>query len=144
MDNDRLKQIDDAVAKVVSDLKSINPNIEITSGRSPKFYYYTASVVKSKIVVQKHDRNIYMKDMASKIIKDKFLTADDAKAAIAKVMPKAHEKYSSCLAAYRELVKNMGFSIGYNYDGDTYGIYNEYDYISFDLDGFHFQFEIER
>lgn len=143
-DNQRLKEQDAMRAKVVSDLKSLAPNIEIVgSEKCPSFNYYTVSVVKSEIVVSKETRSIYIKDNASNILKDKYLTADDAKAAISKVLPDAQKKFKTCLDAKRKLFQEMGFSTGFNYDGDTHGIYNEYDYISFDMDGFHFQFEVE-
>lgn len=139
----RLQRRDASIAKVVSDLKALAPNIEIVgSEKFPSFNYYSVSVVKSVIVISKNQRSIYMNDTAAKIVKGKYLTKDDAKAAISKVMPQANEKFKSCLDAHRKLSQEMGFSTGFNYDGDTHGIYNEYDYISFDMDGFHFQFEI--
>lgn len=125
-------------ATVLAEIKRLNPDAEATE---TKFIYYTVSVIQSKIVVEKNERNIYGNDTVN-ILKDKYLTEKDAKDAILKVLPDAKAKYEACLSAYVKLRQDMGFSIGNSYDGDTYGIYNEYEYIYFKMDGFSFEFEI--
>ena len=129
---------------ILKKLRSLSPEIEIISDNyGDRFQYYTASVTKSEIKIEKQTRMIYMNDKPEGLIKDRFLTEKGAKEAILKVMPLAKEKYRTCLNLYNNLKKEQQFSVGYNYDGDTYGIYNEYSYISFNLNGFDFQFEME-
>lgn len=125
-------------AAVLTEIKRLNPDAEATE---TKFTYYTVSVVQSKIVVGKEERHIYGNDTPT-ILKDKYLTEKDAKDAILKVFPNAKAKFEACLGAFIKLRQDMGFSIGNSYDGDTCGIYNEYEYMYFKMDGFSFQFEI--
>lgn len=125
-------------AAVLAEIKRLNPDAE---ANETKFIYYEVSVVRSKVVVSKNERHIYGNNTVD-ILKNKHLTEKDARDAILKVLPNAKEKFEACLRAFIELRQNMGFSIGNNYDGDTYGIYNEYEYMSFKMDGFYFQFEI--
>ena len=105
--------------------------------------YYTASVVKGKIAVNKHEYKFVRSDKVDEWGKGKHLTKESARAEIEKVLPKAREKFEACRAAHQKLQSEMGFNWGYNYDGDTHGIYDEYEYISFKMDGFDFQFPIE-
>lgn len=102
--------------------------------------YYSVSVVKGEIKVVRKTRNIYLKDDPTKLVKYGYRTEKEALNAINEVMPKALNHFKDCLQAYRELTNKMSFSVGHSYEGDTYGIYNEYDYISFKHDGFNFEF----
>lgn len=104
--------------------------------------YYTVSVVKSKIKVSKNQKQI-RSDSVDKFEKSHYLTEAQALQAINDVLPEAEKHFNNCLAKYRELTKELNFSIGFNYDGDTHGIYNEYDYISFTMGKFNFQFEMD-
>lgn len=103
--------------------------------------YYTVSHVKSKIKVTKNEKQI-RSDSVDKFERSHYLTEAQARQAINDVLPRAEQHFKKCLESYRKLTSELNFCIGFNYDGDTYGIYNEYDYISFKMDGFSFQFEI--
>lgn len=105
--------------------------------------YYTVSHIKSKIVVSKQESNMVRSDKLSQWEKNHYLTEAQAKQAINDVLPKAEEHFNTCLQKHKELTKELGFSIGYNYEGDSHGIYDEYQYISFKMEGFDFNFEIE-
>jgi hypothetical protein len=100
------------------------------------------SVVKGKIVIEKRDRIIYKNDNIEKLVKDKFLTPEEAENAIKSVLPRAKEHFKTCSDKHLQLCQELKFSVGFHYEGDTYGIYNEYDYISFKMDSFDFQFAI--
>jgi hypothetical protein len=104
--------------------------------------YYTVTVTNGKIITGKHQNNSVRSDKLDQWSSSVYLTAEEAKAAISLVLPKAKEKFEACQSAYLALHKEMGFSSGCNYDGDTHGIYNEYEYISFQMDGFHFEFPL--
>lgn len=142
MGKERLKIQDEMRAKVVNDLKILVPNIEIIEGLCPSFNYYTVSVVKSKITISKYNRAVYLNDIPENVIKDKYFSAHDAETAIELVMPHAKRKFSECLDAVMNLKRRMNFCVGFSYEGDTHGIYDDHQYISFDLDGFSFSFEM--
>jgi hypothetical protein len=143
--DNRIKEIKDKENSIVEDLRRLRPEVEIVIGKyKSEIVYYTVSVVKSKVKIEKNTRSIYIKDIPEKLIKERFLTKEQAQAAIETVLPRAKEKFEKCLEAHRTLCKELGFSTGFSYDGDTYGIYDEYDYICFKLEGFDFQFEINN
>ena len=125
-------------------IKTINPNAEfIKTEYSTKLVYYTVSVIASKIKTSKQVRDLYIKDDALKLLNGKYLTKLDAENAIKEVILEAENKFNDCLEAFIKLERSMGFIVGFNYDGDSHGIYNEYQYISFKLKGFDFQFQID-
>lgn len=127
-------------AKVVAKVKSLNPDAIVNENG---FIHYTVSVVKSKVVTEKHTRHIYGNDTGDNMRADTYyFTQKDAENAIMQVMPEAKEKFEKCLDAYTKLTQDLGFSKGFSYSGDTHGIYNEYDYIYFKIKGFNFQFEV--
>lgn len=140
----RLQQHKEIINRLILEIKTTNPSAEIIEREySSELVYYTVRVVASKIKVSKETRSLYIKDNATKLLKNKFLTKNDAENAIKLVLPKALEHFNTCLKEYQELAKRLNFSLGFNYDGDTHGIYNEYEYISFELEGFYFQFKID-
>lgn len=128
---------------ILDEVMRLRPDTELQVNQyTTDLVYYSASVIKGKIDIRRDTRGIYLNAEPAKLVKCGFRTELEARNAINEVMPKALRHYEDCLKAYRELTTKMGFSVGYNYDGDTHGIYNEYEYISFKLDGFNFQFEI--
>lgn len=100
--------------------------------------YYTACVEQSKIKINKETKKA--KNTHATLSANQYATEAEARAAINEVLPKAKEKFLACQKALRDLSFNMNFAQGHSYEGDTYGIYNEHDYISFDMDGFYFSF----
>lgn len=129
---------------ILDEMLRLRPDTELSVNKyTTDLVYYSASVVKGKIVIGRDTRGIYLNADPAKLVKCGFRTELEARNAINEVMPKALRHYEECLNAYRELTSKMGFSVGHNYDGDTHGIYNEYSYISFSLDGFNFQFNID-
>lgn len=131
--------------QIVKKLKELAPQAEVSSIPTIghfRFFYYTVSVVRSQIVVVRQWRDIYTNDTPENLIKNRYLTENEAREAINKVRPRAIEKYNNCLKAFEELKRNLGFSVGFNYEGDSCGIYDEHYYIEFNMDGFDFNFEI--
>lgn len=130
---------------VISELKRLRPDAEFVVGKwVTDLVYYTVAVVKGEIKVERNTRGIYIKDDPEKLARNRYLTQAEAKNAIEAVLPEARAKFEQCLTEYRALTSKLGFSIGYNVDGDTHGIYNEYEYISFKIGEFSFTFEIEN
>jgi len=130
---------------IIESLKMICPNVELSVGKwSTDLVYYTANVSKGKIEVSRNTRSIYLSSEPEKLAIYFFRSKKEAIEAIEKVMPRAKEKFEKCLKAYYEITSKLGFDIGHNYDGDMYGIYNEYEYISFNMDNFNFSFEINQ
>ena len=105
------------------------------------FTQYRPSVLKSLIVFDKSERSVYKSTHPEHILSMKYLTKSEAREAIAPVYIKAIEKFKKCIAAKQELHARLGFNSGFFYEGDKYGIDDEYDYISFEMDGFHFEFD---
>lgn len=105
------------------------------------FTQYRPSVRKSLIVFDKSERSVYKSTHPEHILNMKYLTELEAREVIAPVYIKAIEKFKECIAAKQELHARLGFNSGVNYDGDVHGIYNEYEYVSFEMDGFHFEFD---
>jgi hypothetical protein len=136
--NERLKMID-AIQSHISKIKELNSDVTF---KNNKLIYYTVSVVRGEIVISENERSIYIKDNPENLIKDKFLTKKDAENAISPVFLKAKIKFKKCLDKLNDLKNELGFYISYTYEGDTHGIHDEYQYISFKIDGFDFSFEI--
>lgn len=130
---------------ILDEVMRLRPDTELSVNKyTTDLVYYTVSVIKGKIKVNRDTRGIYLNCEPSKLVKYFYRTELEARQAIEAVMPKAVEHFKQCLNAYRELTTKMGFNVGHNYDGDTHGIYNEYDYVSFKLDEFNFQFPINE
>lgn len=109
--------------------------------------HYTVSVIQSKIVTHKETTRlagIIKADRQAEYIASKYLTPQSAIEAIKVVLPYAIEHLKTCQAELKAIENRLGFNFGYTYEGETYDIYNEYSYISFKLNGFNFEFEIER
>lgn len=135
---------------IVNKIKELNPDAEFNTGKySIELIHYSVTVICSKVTVTKETKTIYsypqssIDDIANKMTKNVYLTKNAALDAINAVMPKAKSHFENCLKEFRDLKTRLSFSVGFNYDGDTHGIYNEYEYISFKLDGFDFQFILE-
>ena len=134
---------------IVNKIKELCPNAEFNIGKySMELVHYTASVECSKVKITNETKTIYsspqksVDEIAVNMTKHVYLTKQAAIDAISKVLPRAQAHFETCLKEYRDLNKRLSFSVGFHYDGDSYGIYNEYEYISFKLDEFSFQFEI--
>lgn len=139
----RLQEIDNKIKEIVCDIKKIRPDVEFSgSEKSPQLVHYTVSFIKNGPVVTKNSINIYSKTIPEKIVSGKYLTEKEAMDSFNKVLPIAVNKFNTCKSALSKLTTELNFSVGFHYDGDCYGIYNEYDYISFEIDGFYFQFEL--
>lgn len=91
------------------------------------------------IKVRKVEREINTKSFS---MENQHLTKADAIAAITPVVPKAEEKYKQIVEAFNSLQSNMACHISYRMDGDTHGIYEDSLYVSFEMNGFDFQFDI--
>jgi hypothetical protein len=104
--------------------------------------YYIPSVVKNKVTVSKNKKNI-RSDKVALFDRTHCTTEAQARLAINDVMPQAEAHFKECKQKYLDLLKSLQFSVGFNYEGDTHGIYNEYEYISFKMNSFAFQFSLD-
>jgi hypothetical protein len=128
--------------KVINQIKADYPHIEHNGDNILwKFFHYIPSVNCGKIVVNKRGQSVW--ESYPKNIGGLYLTKQQATEAIQAVFPKAIEKFNACKLALDELRKTMDFTIGNHIEGDTHGIDLEYQYISFSIDGFGFDFEYE-
>lgn len=144
MGDDRLKEQDLKREAIINELLRLRPDVELKRSQYvTELIYYGASVVKGKIKIERNTRGIYIKDNPANLVRYGYRTEAEARQAIGAVLPLAQAHFDECLKQYRELTSRLGFSIGYNYDGDGHGIYNEYEYISFKMQDFHFSFEID-
>jgi hypothetical protein len=119
------------------------PDIEIKDTKfGPEFIYYIPSVLAGEIKICKDSRHIYKNaDLIKFMASGKYSSKDSAVSAISAVMPEALLKFKKCSNALNLLTSEMGFAFGDTYDGDTYGIFNEYTYIRFNIGGFEFDFK---
>lgn len=139
----RTQRIKETIEKTVAEVKAARPDAEFIVGKyTTEMVYYTVSVIKSEIKVEKNTISLTSKYTSDQLLKRTYLTKAEAQSAIGEVMPKAQAHFNNCLALYRKLTQEMGFYMGFNYEGDTHGIYDEYEYISFVMDGFNFQFKV--
>jgi hypothetical protein len=104
--------------------------------------YFIPQVLGSEVKISKHTAMFVRSDKVEQWEKGKYLSKEDAKNAIEAVLPRAKDKFKACLEAYNKTCQDGQFSVGFNYDGDTQGIYDEYEYICFKMEGFNFQFKI--
>jgi hypothetical protein len=72
-----------------------------------------------------------------------FNTEDEAKIDYFIVYQRAMEEADKIKKALKELQKELGFHVSYHMSGDTYGIYEDYQYISFRMSGYDFYFKTE-
>lgn len=101
---------------------------------------YYPSVIKGEIKINKETSSYVRSDKVEQWEKSHYTTEEDAKSAISNILPLAITEFNR----RKELYDSLGFSIGFNFDGDYHGIYNEYYYISFQLEGLSFQFELNN
>lgn len=134
--------------KVINEINRLNPSAVIELSKySEDLIHYTVSVVQSEIKVEKNKRvicsspDLLPEEYASRLVKSYYLTKQDAKNAIEPFLPAAQEKFKLCLEQYRAMLNKFEFSFGTSVDGDTHGVHI-FDYISFDMGGFHFQFQV--
>jgi hypothetical protein len=103
--------------------------------------YFIPSVVRSKIIIRKYDKDV-KSDKLDLFNNNHYTSENQAKIAINDLMSLALEKFELCKKELKELENRLLFYKGYNYDGDSFGIYNEYEYISFTIQNINFQFEL--
>jgi hypothetical protein len=115
-----------------------------------EIFYYTVSFSRCRLFYP------YFIDSSIKICKSEkrintsipnldsfYLTEEAARKAIGEHIPAAEAKFQECLTALNQLKKDMNFNMSYTLEGDTHGIDSTYPYISFEMGGFEFTFEIE-
>lgn len=128
----------------VSELRAINMfNSAIERGW---FYvdkeYYTISFLNRKAIVRKHKKQI-RSNKEDLFLKNHYISKKQAIKATKHLLPLAGEKYSKVIKAYHDLHKELDFESGYHYEGDSYGIYNEYEYIRFKIENVEFTYTID-
>lgn len=137
--NARLKMIDSKTDEIINKIKEIRPDVVFENN---KLIYYIPYVNRGQLILSKQDRPIYIKDDPVKLARGKFFTKKEATDAITPSFDLAKIKFKNCLDRFNALKNELEFSVSYTYDGDTHGIFDEYSYISFKIDGFDFSFEI--
>lgn len=131
------------IEKLIVDLTNINPEIEIVRTKyTEKIVYYTPHVHDGKIKISKNDRNLYIKDDATKLARNRYFTKQQAKNAILEVMEQADSKARVIAEKLVELENQFDFYIDYTMEGDTYGIYEDYLNINFELNNFSFNYNV--
>lgn len=73
---------------------------------------------------------------------NEFLTKKEALTDINKYKAIADQKYKSFYPILEQLTNDNGFTINYIMDGDTHGIYEDYQYIAIEVNNYIFQYEI--
>lgn len=101
--------------------------------------YYVVSYSDGAVRTRRRTRSIYT---TVPNLDSYFLTKSRAVAAITEYVPAAVEKFQRCVSALDALKASLGFDVSYVVEGDTHGVDDDYQYLSFEMGGFSFVFRI--
>ena len=104
--------------------------------------YYTISFLNGEAIVRKRKKQI-KSNKEDLFLKNHYISKEQAIEATKHLLPLADEKSNKVIKAYYDLHKELNFESGYHYEGDSYGIYNEYEYIRFKIENVEFTYTID-
>lgn len=112
--------------------------------------YFTAQIENSEIVTQKQKRQI-QSDKYDKFVntnnfltQSHYMTVNEAKEKLQSVLAKAKKKYELCKEKFLAIQDEFDFEVEHQMLGDTHGIYEDYLYIGFKIDGIFCKFDINN
>ena len=104
--------------------------------------YYTISFLNEEAIVRKRKKQIKSNE-EDLFLKNNYISKEQAIEATKHLLQLAKEKSSKVIKAYHDLHKELDFESSYHYEGDSYGIYNEYEYIRFKIENVEFTYTID-
>ena len=105
--------------------------------------YYSGTIEDSKIVVEK--RNKQVRSNKHQLFLDTHdITETAVKEKLKPILEKAEKKFDKINKIFTKLLTDEDCDISYTMNGDTYGIYEDYMYISFNIEGVFCKFRIEE
>ena len=104
--------------------------------------YYTISYLDGEPTVNKYKKQI-QSNKEEVFLKNHYISKEQAIEATKHLIPLAEEKSNKIIEAYENLHKELNFESGFHYEGDSYRIYNEYQYIRFEIENVKFTYTID-
>ena len=83
-----------------------------------------------------------IKTQRFKAWKNEFTTPEEARKHFNMALKIATKEYKLFYNKYRELITTCGCSISYIMNGDTHGIYEDYMYVGFTVNGYYIKFAL--
>lgn len=102
--------------------------------------YFTGQIINGKIEVEKHKKQI-QSSKQDLFLKNHSITKEDVIEKLKPILIKAKDKFENCRQKLVLLQNELEFDVNYMMLGDTHGIYEDYLYISFTIDGIFCKFE---
>jgi hypothetical protein len=102
---------------------------------------YTGMIENSKIIITKNKKQ-FQSDKSDLFLKNYNTNKEELVEKLKPILVKADEKFEICKAAFFKSQEELDFDVDYTMLGDTYGIYKDYMYISFKIDGVFCRFEL--
>lgn len=106
------------------------------------FEFFVGSIFDSKIEIEKKKKSI-RSDRFEKFKNDYSTTKEQENERLKPILKKAIDKFNECEQAFLKLQRELEFNVDFSMFGDTYGIYESYQYISFDIEGVYCKFKID-
>lgn len=104
--------------------------------------YFTISFLNAEAIVKKHKKQI-QSNKEDIFLKNHYISKEQAIEATKHLLPLADERSTKIINAYNDLHKVLDFESGFHYEGDSHGIYDEYEYISFKIENVEFTYTID-
>ena len=103
--------------------------------------YFTATIKNSEIKINKAKKQI-KSNSYNMFLKSHFIDAEKLKNKLKLTLKKANVKFDRCFEAFEKLKKEMDFDLDYQMYGDTFGIYEDFQYISFKIDNVYCEYQL--
>lgn len=131
--------------------KSINNRISFTINEFDRMVergfiwldreYFTGTIIDSEIKVEKRKKQI-MSNKHDLFLNSHHTTKEAVIESLKPILAKAKEKFEICKELLNKIQDENDFNVDYTMEGDTHGIYEDYLYISFYIDGTFCKFEL--
>ena len=96
--------------------------------------YFTGTIIDSEIKVEKRKKQI-MSNKHDLFLNSHHTTKEAVIESLKPILAKAKEKFEICKELLNKIQDENDFNVDYTMEGDTYGIYEDYLHISFNIDG---------
>jgi len=128
--------------EIIAEMRKQFPALQIATNGTDKigFRHYVPCVYRSSVIVRVETQWITSKYSCESISRY-YIQPDAARAAITAILPQAETKRKELVAAL-EAVRALGCDFGTTMLGDTEGIWDSFDYVEFEIDGFSFHYEV--
>lgn len=105
--------------------------------------YLIGEIINNGIQIDKRKKQV-RSDKLDLFIDNHHIEKESVIEKLNPILVKAKEKFEVCSKKFLSLQNELDFDINYQMLGDTHGIYEDYLYISFTMDGIYCRFELEN